>query len=71
MGVDIRQGYMMIIYVMPEQVGAKSQWSKANDIDIVRIYFIYTPNLHFIYKMNGNDIMLSIKIIKNQLLEEL
>jgi len=50
MGVDIRQGYMMIIYVMPEQVGAKSQWSKANDIDIVRIYFIYTPNLHFIYK---------------------
>ena len=70
MGVDIRQGYMMIIYVMPEQVGAKSQWSKANDIDIVRIYFIYTSNLHFIY-MNGNDIMLSIKIIKNQLLEEL
>ncbi len=41
---------MMIIYVMPEQVGAKSQWSKANDIDIVRIYFIYTSNLHFIYK---------------------
>ncbi len=41
---------MMIIYVMPEQVGAKSQWPKANDIDIVRIYFIYTSNLHFIYK---------------------
>ena len=47
---DAMTDAMMIIYVMPEQVGAKSQWSKANDIDIVRIYFIYTSNLHFIYK---------------------
>ena len=63
MGIGIRQGYIETMYMM------------AGQKPTVLIYAEYTLYIHQTYilftKMNDNDIMLSIKIIKNQLLEEL